>query len=165
MWYVIWTITGKEEQCRQQILKNCDASTYDRCVIPLIQRKRREKGAWVMKTERFAPSYLFVESETIGAFAEELPRIAGFTKLLQNDNLFLPLHPREEELLTKLIGDGEIITESIGVKEGQQVTITQGPLQGLEGMIKHIDRHKRMAVLEMEIFGRIVEMKLGLEVL
>lgn len=164
MWYVIWTTTGKEEQCRQQILKSCDGATYKRCVIPMIQRRRRENGAWVLKTERFAPSYLFVESQTIEDFARELSRIVGFKKLLQNDNLFLPLHEREEELLSKLLGDGEVIAESVGVKVGQSVIITDGPMQGMEGMIKYIDRHKRMAVIEMDLFGRVLEMKLGLEV-
>ena len=40
----------------------------------------------------------------------------------------------------------------------------EGPLVGMEGMIKRIDRHKRMAVLEVELFNRISEVKVGLEI-
>lgn len=164
MWYVIWTTTGKEEQCRYQIYRYCDPATFTRCVVPMIQRKKHEKGVWVTKTERFAPSYVFVESNTIMHFAMEISHIVGFRKLLQNDNLFLPLHPREEEIIAGLLGGGEIIGESIGYKEGQKVIVTDGPLLGMEGMIKYIDRHKRLAVLEMELFDRVIEMRLGLEV-
>lgn len=36
---------------------------------------------------------------------------------------------------------------------------------GMEGNIRRIDRHKRTAYLEIEMFGRIVEMKVGLEII
>lgn len=164
MWYVIWTTTGKEEQCRHMIQRNCDSSTYERCVVAFVQRKKRENGAWVTKIEKFAPSYVFLKSHTIELFASELSKIIGFTMLLQNDNLFLPLYPQEEKLLERLLGDGDTIAESYGVKIGQTIQVTEGPLQGMEGMIKYIDRHKRLAVVEMELFDRKVEMKLALEV-
>ena len=43
--------------------------------------------------------------------------------------------------------------------------MTKGPLQGREKMISRIDRHKRTAYLEIEMFGRTVEMKVGLEII
>lgn len=36
---------------------------------------------------------------------------------------------------------------------------------GTEGNIRRIDRHKRIAYLEIEMFGRTVEMKVGLEII
>lgn len=38
-------------------------------------------------------------------------------------------------------------------------------LIGMEGNIRRIDRHKRTAYLEIEMFGRTVEMKVGLEII
>ena len=35
----------------------------------------------------------------------------------------------------------------------------------MEGSIRRIDRHKRIAHLEIEMFGRTVEMKVGLEII
>ncbi|MFR3950420.1 MAG: hypothetical protein ACLTZM_27535 [Ruminococcus sp.] len=43
--------------------------------------------------------------------------------------------------------------------------LSQGPLTGMEGSIRRIDRHKRIAHLEIEMFGRTVEMKVGLEII
>ena len=40
-----------------------------------------------------------------------------------------------------------------------------GPLQGMEGAIRKIDRHKRIAVLSLDMFGRTVDMKVGLEII
>ena len=54
---------------------------------------------------------------------------------------------------------------SIGIIEGDRVHIFEGPLQGMEGLIRKIDRHKRMAYLEVEMFGRMVEMRVGLEII
>ena len=39
-----------------------------------------------------------------------------------------------------------------------------GPLQGKEGYIKKIDRHKRRAFLEMPMFGRVQKIQVGLEI-
>ena len=38
-------------------------------------------------------------------------------------------------------------------------------VSGMEGLIRKIDRHKRMAYLEVEMFGRMVEMRAGLEII
>ena len=45
-----------------------------------------------------------------------------------------------------------------------KVIITEGPLKGMEGMIKKIDRHRRTAAIEIEMFDRKVLMNVGLEI-
>lgn len=76
----------------------------------------------------------------------------------------VPLSESEVQLLLHLGGDDQIVETSIGVMEQDQICITRGPLMGLEGCIKKIDRHKRTAWLEIEMMGRIVETRVGLEV-
>jgi len=164
MWYVIWTTTGREEQCRVMIERKCDPETFERCVIPKNAIKKNVKGKWITMEEKLFPSYLFVKSEDIEAFVGELKKITGFLRVLQNDEIFLPISPEEEKFLRRFLETEEVLPESYGVKEGDQVRILEGPLVGMEGLIKFIDRHKRMAVLETELFGRKVEMKMGLEV-
>lgn len=51
------------------------------------------------------------------------------------------------------------------IAENDRVQILAGPLMGMEGNIRRIDRHKRTAYLEIEMFGRTVEMKVGLEII
>ena len=75
----------------------------------------------------------------------------------------VPLTDSEVLLLQKLGGDDQIVETSIGVMEQDKIRITRGPLMGLEGCIKKIDRHKRTAWLEIEMMGRIVETGWGLK--
>ena len=53
---------------------------------------------------------------------------------------------------------------SEGVIENSKVRVISGPLVGKEGFIKRIDRHKRKAFLEMEMFGRVQKVQVGLEI-
>ena len=53
---------------------------------------------------------------------------------------------------------------STGIIEGEQVIVTGGPLMGMEGYIRKIDRHKRKAWVELEMFGRIQRVEIGLEI-
>lgn len=43
--------------------------------------------------------------------------------------------------------------------------ITDGPMIGRESQIKRIDRHKMIAIVEIELMGAKREMKLGLEII
>ena len=53
---------------------------------------------------------------------------------------------------------------SEGIIEGAKIIVTRGPLMGKEGYIKKVDRHKRKARLELEMFGRMQEIVVGLEI-
>ena len=54
---------------------------------------------------------------------------------------------------------------SEGYIQGDKVIVTKGSLKGLEGKINRIDRHKRLAWLTVELFGRTVELQAGLEII
>lgn len=53
---------------------------------------------------------------------------------------------------------------SKGYVIGDIVTVISGPMKEMKGKIKFIDRHKRLAVIEIEMFGRKTEVRLGLEI-
>lgn len=52
-----------------------------------------------------------------------------------------------------------------GLKDGDQVVVTAGPLLGHEGLIKTINRRKSTAYLELDLCGRRVTTRVGLAVL
>ena len=95
---------------------------------------------------------------------DELKKVMGLTKLLKTGEEITPLSKEEVALLMKLGNEEQEVEMSTGIIEGDKVRIFAGPLQGMEGLIKKIDRHKRMAYLEVEMFGRTVEMGVGLEI-
>ena len=53
---------------------------------------------------------------------------------------------------------------SEGIIEPSRIRILSGPLMGMEGQIRKIDRHKRKAWIEVELFGRIQRVEVGLEI-
>ena len=87
------------------------------------------------------------------------------TKLIGIGDQILPLVQEEVELLMRIGTDKQLVEMSSGIIENDRVRILSGPLMGMEGNIRRIDRHKRIAYLEIEMFGRTVEMKVGLEII
>ena len=94
----------------------------------------------------------------------ELKRIIGLTKLLGTGETIVSLTDEEVSFLLRLGGEEQTVEMSEGIIENDRVVVLSGPLKGNEGLIKKIDRHKRKAWLEIEMFGRMVEMQVGLEV-
>lgn len=41
----------------------------------------------------------------------------------------------------------------------------EGPLIGLEGLITKIDRHKRIAYVDVELLGKLTRVQVGLEII
>ena len=164
MWYVIWTVTGKEEQAKVEIEKIVPKEYYDRCFIPQKKECRKYHGSWTVIEKALFPGYLFLETEQVEGIFFGLKKLHQFAKVLKTGEAFVPVTDEEEKLIRHLLGDGESVDLSVGIIENQQVRVTVGPLQGLEGMIRKIDRHKRKAYLQVEMFERMLDIAVGLEI-
>lgn len=164
MWYVIWATTGKEELTRTAIEKNIDSSLYYRLSIPHMVKYERKGGIDIRVVKRILPSYIFVETDDIVQFAYRLEYMPGFSIVLKNEG-YWPLYEDEEKLLISLIKDGDLIDISRGFIEDGRVSITAGPLTGYEGVICKVNKRKRMATVEVEMFNRTMQINLGLEIL
>lgn len=53
---------------------------------------------------------------------------------------------------------------SEGIIEGDRVIVTRGPLRDLEANIIKIDRHKRLAWVDVDMCGRSKTIRVGLEI-
>ena len=165
MFYVLWTNTGNEEKTRQMIYEFADPALYTRCLIPYrLKRHYFGGGSRLVKLILF-PSYIFIETEHIKEFVNNIKWFPGFNVVLHMDDLYCPVYKHEEQLILKLIDDHGIIDISEGYMEGDTVRVTSGPLVGMEGSIKRIKRRQGAAILEMNIFNRKTEVSLGLELI
>lgn len=70
----------------------------------------------------------------------------------------------EQIFLQKLMGIDNCIDDSIGFIEGDKIIITSGVLEGMESIIKKVNRHKREALLEVNIMGDARQIKVALEI-
>ena len=94
----------------------------------------------------------------------ELKGVPELTKILGDGSSFIPLEEEEISLMLQMGGKEHVAAMSSGYIEGDQVIITSGPLQTLKGTIRKIDRHKRLAVVQMKMMGRLQDVTMGLEI-
>lgn len=75
------------------------------------------------------------------------------------------MQPEQEEVLRKVLGTEKHVELSKGYIKDGRTFVTQGPLQGNENLICKIDRHKRLAKLEISVGNSRQEMHAGLEII
>lgn len=164
MWYVIQVTTGMEENIKCQCEKLINTEILQRCFIPYYEEKKKYQGSWQTETKVLFPGYVFLVSDHILELQKSLHRVIGLTKLIGVGDEIIPLAGQEVTLLKRLGKDEQVVEMSVGVIENDRVQILEGPLQGMEGNIRKIDRHKRKAWIEVEMFGRVMEMQVGCEI-
>lgn len=162
-WYVLQIPTGKEREiadtCRLSL-----AGIPAKIKLFNVERLKRYHGAWHKEICPMFPGYLIFEGNP-SIVSERLSHLVVFNRVLKNNSNFQPLYDSEIEFLKRLADENLCVKLSEGYIEGEQVFVTRGPMVNFTGKIKKIDRHKRTAVIEAEIFGRSVEFKLGFEII
>ena len=164
MWYVMQVRTGSEENIKIQCERTVSDNILERCFIPYYEERRHLKGNWTTIRRILFPGYVFLITEYVEELYQQLKCVLGMTKILGSGGEIVPLSVDEVNFLERIGGEEQLVEMSEGVIEGGQVRIYQGPLQGMEGQVKKIDRHKRKAWLEIRMFGRMQLMQVGLEI-
>lgn len=164
MWYVVQVRSGTEHNIRIQCNKKIPDAIMERCFIPYYEEKKKQNGTWNTLQKVLFPGYIFMITEDVEKLFFHLKTIEGMTKLIGTGQDIIPLKEEEITFLKRFGGEEQIVSMSEGIIEGTQVIITSGPLMGMEGLIQKIDRHKRKAWLDMELFGRMQQVEVGLEI-
>ena len=171
-WYVIQTMSGKEDILIRYIEEYVDSSVVKECFIPKRERKKKIDGKWRVITEKLFRGYIFVVTgEPVGLFFA-LKQIPMLSKLLSDgEYTFEKLNNKEVDFISR-IGSGrpDHISKISKVEfdeysEGDEVVYIEGDLKSFEGQIKRFDKHRRVAVVEIELFGRKTEVYLEFEFL
>lgn len=165
MWYVMQVCTGMEERIRLQCEARIPEDILEKCFIFYYEEKKRIGGKWTTQKKTLYPGYLFVVTEELEKLREELKTVEGLTKLIGTGETIVPLSQEEVGFLKRFGGENQVVEMSEGIIEQSKVIVTSGPLKGIEGFIKKIDRHKRKAYLEIPMFGRIQNVQVGLEII
>lgn len=164
MWYVVQVRAGTEENIRLQCEKNIDPSVLNNCFIPYYEEMKRIRGEWTICKKVLFPGYFFVVTDQVEKLFMELKHVIGLSKLVGAEYTFIPLSKEEIHFIESFADEEYVAEMSKGIIEGERTIVLGGPLKGKEGYIKKIDRHKRKAWLEVELFGRIQNIQLGLEI-
>ena len=170
MWYVMQVASGQENRTVFLVEKVVSEGILESCFVPVRRLRKKFRGAWHEVIEKLFPGYVFMISERPQLLYEELKQIPALTRLLGRcDEYFTPLSEKDVRMMEKLqniMGDSgnlEVEISRIIVEKGNRIRILSGPLKDLEGQIKRVNLHKRIAEVEMEFMGSRSVVHLGVE--
>ncbi len=170
MYYVIQVAPGMEERTEELIRGRVNRMVYDRCFHPIRHIRKKFQGQWRDLHEKLLPGYVFISSDFVRELYLELRHVPVLTKLLGKDEeLFVAMHDEEMQWLEELISLGqqdegcvEVGLSQVFAKE-DRIKVLSGPLKNVEGRIRKINLHKRIAEVEVEFMNRKKMLFLGIE--
>lgn len=164
MWYVVQVQSGNELKTKELCNYLIGDEFLLKCFIPQYEQMKKYTGTWHKKMDVLFPGYMFIQTENINYIFHLLKGVPKLTKILGTDHEFVPIDITEKRFLEKFLNEGNVLEISTGYMVGEQVHIMDGPMKEFNGKIKKINRHKRIAIIEIEMFGRSMEVSVGLEV-
>lgn len=126
--------------------------------MPTYDRMKRYQGQWHVEQGIAFPDIIFLESGDPDTLEQELHAKCP-------DSHMIRLSAEQKGLFAQLFGEEKHMILSKGHIRQGQTCVTQGPLQGKEDLIRKIDRHKRLARLEVPAGEGLLQMYGGLEIL
>lgn len=172
MWYVMQVIPGQENRMIFLIERMISKGVLENCFVPVRRLRKKFHGTWHEVTEKLFPGYVFMISERPQLLYEELKKIPALTRLLGRcGDYFTPLSDQDVRMMENLqngMGGSrnlEVGISRIAVEEGDRIRILSGPLMKLEGQIRKVNLHKRVAMVEVEFMGNKSLVHLGVEMI
>ena len=164
--FVVQVIGGQEDRAAALIAKLAQGAVDD-CFVPKREVMHRKSGQWHRILEKLFPGYVFVRTNAPEQVREVLGRVPAFTRMLTfAGDACLPLTADEVAWINATTNvDTHVMEMSEGVIEGDRVMVIRGPLKGHEASITHVNRHKRLAWVDMDMFGCRKTIRVGLDII
>lgn len=163
--YAIQVIRGEEESVKR-LIESFKLDYVEEVFVPKVKRVKSFKGLKKLTDEIMFKGYVIVKCLDPKALYVKLSFVPTLTKILGKEHSsFFPIYEEEVKFLNLLLNDKKEVEVSTGYIVNEKVIVTSGPLAGQEGIIKKIDRHKKMCVIEVNFFGNITSCSLGLEII
>lgn len=177
-WYVLYVKANTEHRVVEEIQKYAISHIENEygfvAFCPECERyyrnaKKHTPGRVYLKRPLF-PNYVFVETdmpniEFLNVFADYIYNSTDVIRVLRNGNSDdIAITTEERKRFEYLFKGIRYVEHSKGIIVGDQIKVTHGPLVGMEGCIKRIDRHNRDAEIEIEMFGQKTNIKVALEI-
>jgi transcriptional antiterminator NusG len=164
-WYVIQVQPKSEYRLCTKIKDRISKDLYRDCFVPQAEYLYKKDGVFEKRIRPLFPGYIFVSTDNVRDFYDSLKKIDGFKRILKSGEDFTPISSEEAGFIAGITDDDYNISLSAGFIIDSKITITSGPLIGNEGIIKKIDRHKRIGLIELNFMGQPQLVKMPLEII
>ena len=167
-WYVLKSISGKEQKVKEYIETAMKTAGWDEFVqqvlIPTEKVIQLRQGKRVVKERNFLPGYVLVEAKMVDECYPRLRNVPNVLGFLSDGKSVRPTPVRQSEI-NRILGNidehEENIVAEIPYLIGETVKVTDGPFNGFNGEVAEIlsDKHKLKVIVT--VFGRKTPLELG----
>ncbi len=168
-WYVLRTIGGKEKKVKEYIeseIANAGLQEYvAQVLIPTEKIFQIRNGKKISKERNFFPGYILIEACLVGEIPHMLKSITNVIGFLGDKKGGDPVPMRMSEI-NRILGRVDEMAESdeemnIPYVVGETVKVIDGPFNGFNGIIEHINEEKKKLQVMVKIFGRKTPLELS----
>lgn len=153
IWYVLKCPKENEREYVERCQGMPETQKQQDVICFQYQRMLRYGGDWHLEKRRLLPGYIFLSGTKAMKMKRELKEDPGIS-----------LIPCKLSYLKSLCSEDNLIEISKGIIRGGVPVVLDGPLKGREYLIRKIDRHKRIAELEVPFAGKDTRITVGLEI-
>ena len=167
-WYVVRSISGKENKGREYIeneIRALGLSDYvKQLLIPTEKVYQIRKGKKISKERNFFPGYILIEAALTGEVPHAIKNVTGVIGFLGDKN-GSPVPLRLSEV-NRILGKVDELAESneeinIPFIVGETVKVIDGPFNSFSGVIEEINEEKKKLKVMVKIFGRKTPLELS----
>lgn len=164
MWYVIQTMTGREEELVRMVRRILPRETYSDCFVAYYERIWRKQQQSLLHVERLFPGYVFILSDCPEDIFQMLKNVPAMSKLMSDGMFtFIPLEQGEEEFFTDMLDPSHIVRLSYVEKDGRgRVWRVTGPLKAHTDQVVRYQYKKRYALINVKVLGVVRQVVLGI---
>ena len=163
-WYALFVETGKESS-----IQKCIEHWFDKSVCYSLVPKRRlteqKQGKKYQVVRTMFPGYVFINTDMCIEYYYKLISIPRVIKILNNGTYYSRIENEEIAPILRLVNNGEIIDYSRIFIVNSRVLVKSGPLHGMEGIIRRVDKRKGRAQISLDLLGSPKLFDLGVEIL
>lgn len=162
-WYALFVECGKEDHVKER-LQHKLINTNMKVFVPKRKMRERKNGKWDYRIRTLFPGYVLLNGSLGVDEYYEMKGTPGIIKLLRDKDG--PMEIREEEInvIGRLITDNDTIGISDVFVENGNVTVTDGPLLGMDGIIESVNKRKGRVKVRINFIGeqRLIELSVNM---
>jgi transcriptional antiterminator NusG len=156
-WYVVHTLTGKENRVKATIEKMVEAEDLQhllgRILVPTETEIRSAAGKRREIKKKVYPGYVLVQMHMTDELRHLIQQTAGVTHFVGSADTPVPLKDSEVAALLRTVGEEAQKPKTIWTG-GQAVRITEGPFNEFTGKIVDVNAERETVKVLISIFGR-----------
>jgi transcriptional antiterminator NusG len=162
-WYVLSTMTSREESSRELLLSRFRqsplAAKLGQTLIPVEKVTEVKRGKKVTVKRKLFPGYIYIELEISPEVIELVNDVDGIIGFLGDREHPAALSKDEADRIIAIANAADEAQQRAAIvvvpyKEGDKVKIKEGTFSGLEGQIEAINHQKGLLKVMITVFGR-----------